>query len=292
MLMMNSTAWLLAVVSSDEQADTLDFQESWAHEVADANDWAITRTWKGVSTGKNGARKILKDLLAELRELPKASRPGRVLLVRIDRLGRGDGLEAIASIAEIKRLGVGIFTRDDGEVKLERASDLLLPALKSIQAGIENEVRSDRIRAGHVRRKARGLHNGNPPYGAILLDGKPIAYDPEAILTRQLLALREQGWGYDRLAAYAAEHALPKRLKDGKTRRYKWGRSTIQRLLWCKTLRGVVVDAVTFDRVQLTTKGHCFTTRRVQSWPFPLAHAARCDCRNDALGTMLRSIWE
>ncbi len=66
MLMMNSTAWLLAVVNSDEQADTLDFQESWAHEVADANDWAITRTWKGVSTGKNGARKILKDLLAEL----------------------------------------------------------------------------------------------------------------------------------------------------------------------------------------------------------------------------------
>jgi DNA invertase Pin-like site-specific DNA recombinase len=151
---MNATAWLLAVVSSDGQAETLDFQERWGRQAAAENGWTIERTFKDVSSGRDGARQLLKNLLQELRDLPKSARPARVLLVRIDRLGRGDGLEIIATISEIKRLGVGLFTRDDGELKLERASDALMPAMKSILAGIENEVRADRTRAGLARRKS------------------------------------------------------------------------------------------------------------------------------------------
>jgi DNA invertase Pin-like site-specific DNA recombinase/predicted DNA-binding ribbon-helix-helix protein len=278
---MSAKAWLLAVVSSDGQAETLDFQERWGQQIAAENGWTIERTFKDVSSGRDGARQLLKDLLEELRRLPRAARPARVLLVRIDRLGRGDGLEIIATLSEIKKLGVKLHTREDGDVKLERASDALMPAMKSILAGIENEVRADRTRAGLARRKSRGLHHGNAPYGATLLEGKPIAYEPEAVLVREIFTLRTQGWGYDRLARFAAERALPKLLRDGNTRRLRWGRSTIQRLLWCSTLRDVVVDPELFDRVQ-ATKNPDFKSLRQQSWPFPLAHAVRCTC-----GTLL-----
>src|SRR5579862_518617 len=278
---MSARAWLLAVVSSDGQAETLEFQEQWGQQVAAENGWTVDRVFKDVSSGRDGARQLLKDLLEELRRLPKAARPDRVLLVRIDRLGRGDGLEIIATLSEIKKLGVKLHTREDGDVKLERASDALMPAIKSILAGIENEVRADRTRAGLARRKSRGLHHGNAPYGATLLEGKPAAYEPEAVLVREIFALRAQGWGYDRLARYAGERALPKLLADGKTRRLRWGRSTLQRLLWCATLRGVVVDEDLFDRVQ-AMKNPDFKSLRQQSWPFPLAHAVRCTC-----GTLL-----
>lgn len=280
---MNAKVWLLAVVSSDGQAETLEFQERWGQQTAIENGWTIERTFKDVSSGRDGARRLLKDLLRDLRELPKPARPARVLLVRIDRLGRGDGLEIIAVLSEIKKLGVQLFTREDGEVKLERASDALMPAMKSILAGIENEVRADRTRAGLARRKARGLHHGNAPYGAVLVDGKPEAYEPEAVLVRELFSLRAQNWGYDRLARFAAERALPKLLRGGKTRRLRWGRSTIQRLLWCATLRGTIVEPELFDRVQ-ATKNPDFKSLRRQSWPFPLAHAIRCTC-----GTLLSS---
>jgi DNA invertase Pin-like site-specific DNA recombinase len=278
---MNAKAWLLAVVSSDGQAETLDFQERWGTEVAAENGWTIERTFKDVSSGRDGARQLLKDLLHELRALPKAARPERILLVRIDRLGRGDGLEIIATLSEIKKLGIKLHTREDGDVKLERASDALMPAIKSILAGIENEVRADRTRAGLARRKARGLHHGNAPYGAVIVDGQAAAYEPEAALVREIFTLRSEGWGYDRLARYAGERALPKVMRNGKKRQLRWGRSTIQRLLWCRTLRDVVVDAELFDRAQ-ATKNPDFKSLRQQSWPFPLAHAVRCTC-----GTLL-----
>jgi DNA invertase Pin-like site-specific DNA recombinase len=276
---MEATAWLLAVVSSDGQSETLEFQERWGREVAAANCWTIARTFKDVSSGKHGTRPMLKDLLSELRALPKSARPGRILLVRLDRIGRGDGLDTISTLSEIKKLGVTMHTRDDGDVRLEKASDSIMPAIKAILAGIENEVRADRTRAGIARRRAQGKHQGNPPYGATLIEGRPAVFEPEAVLVRELFRLRRDGWGYDRLAHYAAQHALPKTLKGGKTRRLKWGRSTIQRLLWCVTLRELVVDGGLFDSVQ-GARGPAFRARRIQSWPFPLAHAVRCSCGN------------
>jgi DNA invertase Pin-like site-specific DNA recombinase len=269
--------WVLAVVSSSPQELTLDAQEQWAKETAASNGWEITRTFKGVSSGKFGTRQLLKDLLAELRTTPKAQRPRRVLTVRLDRLGRGSGLESIAALAEIRSLGTTLWTREDGDVRLDRASDSILPAFRAIQAALENEVRSDRVKAGKARRKAQGLHNGNPPYGCTLLEGRAVAYEPEAILTREIFERRARGWGYDRLARFAAERAIPKLLRDGKTRRLRWGRSTIQRLLWCETLRGIVIEPELFAEANAVANAD-FKLRGKRAWAYPLSGAVRCTC--------------
>jgi DNA invertase Pin-like site-specific DNA recombinase len=273
-----STAWSYLVVSSEQQAETLDFQQRWSEETATANAWTVTRTFRGVSTGKYGTRKLLEELLGELRATPKPQRPKRILMVRLDRTGRGLGLEALAALAEIHALGVTVHTREDGDVALSRASDVLKPVLRILQGALENEVRADRSRAGHRRRREKGLHRGNAPFGAILIDGKPAAYEPEAQLVRTLFRLRvDRAWGYDRLARFAAEHAPPKRLLDGREKPLRWGRGTIQRMLQCETLRGVVVDAQLYDEAQ-ATRNPDFKTARVTSWPWPLAGAVRCVC--------------
>jgi DNA invertase Pin-like site-specific DNA recombinase len=82
--------------------------------------WTITRTFRGVSSGRDGTRGLLETLLAKLRETRPGERPNRVLMTRLDRLGRGLGIEALAAIAEIVRLGVTIHTRQDGDYRLAR----------------------------------------------------------------------------------------------------------------------------------------------------------------------------
>jgi DNA invertase Pin-like site-specific DNA recombinase len=269
------------VVSSSPQELSLDAQEQWAQETATAHGWTITRSFRGVSSGREGARQLLETLLDELRDTAKADRPKYVLMVRLDRLGRGTGIEGIAALAEIRRLGTSIWTREDGLVRLERASDAILPTIRSIVAALENETRSDRVRAGKARRRAAGLHNGNPPYGCTLLDGRAVAYEPEAMLACQIFERRAAGWGYDRLARFAAERAIPKLLHNGKARRLRWGRSTIQRLLWCRTLRGTAIPEELWDDANAIANPD-FKTRKQRSWPYPLAGALRCTC-----GTML-----
>src|SRR6202042_505326 len=140
-----------------------------------------------------------------------------------------------------RRLGVRVWTREDGDVKLERASDSILPAIRSIVAALENEVRADRARAGKARRRAAGLHNGNAPYGCVLVEGRPVAYEPEAAIVRALFEHRAQGWGYERLINYAGRNAPPKLLANGEFKKLTWGRSTVEGLLRRRTLRDVVV---------------------------------------------------
>lgn len=274
---MSDRVWAFLAVSSSPQELSLDAQEQWALETAAAQDWTIARTWKGVSSGREGARHLLEQLLDELRSTPKSERPKYVLMVRLDRLGRGTGIESVAALAEIRRLGTQIYTREDGIVRIERASDAILPMIRSVVAALENETRADRVRAGKARRRSAGLHNGNPPYGCTLIDGRAVAYEPEAALAREIFELRAGGWGYDRLARHAAAHAIPKLLRNGQTRQLSWGRSTVQRLLWCRTLRGTAVPDDLWDAANAVANPD-FKTRRQTSWPYPLAGALRCTC--------------
>ncbi|HEY1656219.1 MAG TPA: recombinase family protein [Candidatus Tumulicola sp.] len=273
-----STAWSYVVVSSEQQNETLEDQARWARDVAAANGWTITRSFSGVSTGKDGVRKLLEDLLAELRSTPKAQRPQRVLTIRIDRLGRGDGLEAMGALAQIRRLGVILHTRTDGDVRLERATDSILPAIMAITAGIENEVRSEKWRAVHARRRAAGLHVGQVPFGVVLVDGRAVPYEPEASIVRAVFKhAADDHWGYTRLATFARERAPSKRLNDGSDRAYRWAPATIRTLMNSKTLRGLVVDEDLWERAR-SARALDFRARAPRRFPWPLRGAVRCTC--------------
>ena len=90
---MVEAAWLLVAVSSGPQEVSLDTQEAWCQEAAAAHGWPVIRVFRGVSSGAKGTRELLDDLLIELRNTPKPERPRWLITVRIDRLGRGTGIE-------------------------------------------------------------------------------------------------------------------------------------------------------------------------------------------------------
>jgi DNA invertase Pin-like site-specific DNA recombinase len=271
-----STVWLYAAVSSSPQEATLEDQRQWAKQTAIRNGWVITREFAGVSSGARGTREILKNLIEELQRTPKAARPQRVLMIRIDRVGRL-ALDCIAAVAQLRKLGVVLHTRQDGDVKLETAMDSFRPILELVTAEMENAARSDKWKAVHARRRAEGKHLGTIPYGVILVDGKATPFEPEARIVREIFRLAEQRWGYTRLARWAREHAPPKRTRDGGDKPYRWCVSSIKSILTSKTLRGLIVSEDQWQRTKAARQSD-FRARAPKRWAWPLQGAVRCTC--------------
>ncbi len=269
------TAWAYAAVSSGRQEDTLADQLAWARAAALERGWTISREFHGVASGRDGVRRTLTALIAELRALPRAARPARILMIRIDRLGRGDGLDAIAALADIRKLGVTIFTREDGDVAITRATDALVPALRSITAALENEARSDKSRAMHARKRAAGEPVGITPYGFTLIEKRRQPFEPEAAFVREIFDLRSRGWSMGRISAHARRHAPPKRRKDGSAVAMGWATSSIIALVKNTAYRGSIVDPELFDAVQGPRKAIMSKDARN---PWPLRGAVRCIC--------------
>lgn len=271
-----STVWSYAAVSSSPQEATLEDQQQWARDTAARNGWLITREFSGVASGAKGPRDILRSLIHELERTPKATRPQRVLMIRLDRVGRM-ALDCIAALARLRKLGILLHTRQDGDVKLETAMDTFRPIFELFTAEMENAARSDKWKAVHARRRAEGKHVGLIPYGVILVDGRAVPFEPEARIVRELFRRAEQGWGYTRLARWAREHAPPKRAPDGTDKPYRWGVSSIKSILISKTLRGLVVSEEQWQRTRAARQAD-FRARAPKRWDWPLQGAVRCTC--------------
>ncbi len=271
-----SIVWLYAAVSSSPQEATLEDQRQWAKETAVRNGWVIAREFAGVSSGAKGTREILSNLIEELERTPKAARPKRVLMIRIDRVGRL-ALDCIAAVAQLRKLGVLLHTRQDGDVKLETAMDSLRPIFELVTAEMENAARSDKWKAVHARRRAEGKHVGSIPYGVILVESKAVPFEPEARIVREIFRLAEQRWGYTRLARWAREHAPPKRAHDGSDKPYRWCVSSIKSILTSKTIRALIVSEDQWQRTKAARQSD-FRSRAPKRWDWPLQGAVRCTC--------------
>jgi DNA invertase Pin-like site-specific DNA recombinase len=278
-----TTAWILAAVSSGKQDVSLPEQLKWCREAAKRNDWTVTREWSAVGSAKRGIRPVFDECLDALRALPKGERPRYLVCVRLDRLGRGSGIETIGAVAELKRLGVTIFSREDGEVRVERASEAILPSIRAIVAALENETRADRTRAGQARRRAEGKHLGAVPYGTVLLDGKPVRYEPEAVIVDEVFALLGSGWGLERIAGAVRDKAPPKKLGNGSTRALTWGQSTIRSLYESEVIRAVVVSESALAKAEAARKDN-YRYAPTGEWEWPLRGAVRCTCGHRLMG--------
>lgn len=140
----SDTAWAYLVASSAQQSETLANQDRWARETAAKNGWTISHVEKGISSGQSGPRKLTGSVIDHLRRLPASERPARLLVMRLDRLGRDNPIEMCAVIGELQQLGVTIHTRDDGDYTMTKAAGTIVPIMKLILDGIEREIRRDR----------------------------------------------------------------------------------------------------------------------------------------------------
>jgi DNA invertase Pin-like site-specific DNA recombinase len=274
-------AWAYLVVSDQGQVETLADQRAWAEGVAARNGWLLTEVFSDVSTGREGARKLLQRVLERLRALEAQMRPKRLLMIRLDRLGRGDGSEAFEAFLKIRQLGVAIHTRQDGDVQYGRASELLMPMLRIFIGGMENEVRRDK--AAGTYEKRRSLRASDPtiaigsiaPYGLQIANGRYAEKAPEAHAVRVAYELRVQGYGHHIIAKRLHGIAAPWQLKNGITKVQKWDGTRVGRMLRNTAYRGVLVDDATWIAAQRSAREIRRPTIKNE---YSLGGALRCEC--------------
>jgi DNA invertase Pin-like site-specific DNA recombinase len=272
-------------VSSEQQADTLAHQKTWAQQTADAHGWQLARIFgegrKGVGSGKEGPRAIVREVEAELRSLDPSARPKRLLVTRIDRIGRGNIAESQMLLHNLKKLGVSVWT-GDGEVKLDTSTEQLLNAFYLFGAQHENEIRAVKARGVYKRKRDQGAVIGNRrPYGLKLKDGKDVKDGKRGDAVREAFKLRAAGYGYFRIAKRLAAIAPPAINKRGTQRVIQWNTSRMALLLGNRAYIGVLVDEATFAKAQrvgklLSTAERDGDVRR--RWPWPLSGVIRCYC--------------
>jgi DNA invertase Pin-like site-specific DNA recombinase len=287
------TAWAYLVVSTAKQAETLEDQERWVTDAASVNGWEITRTFRGVSSGSAGVRKLLEELIAALQSTPKVRRPKRICMIRLDRTGRGLGLDAIAALAAIHKLGVTIHTRQDGDVSLARVTDVFLPVIRVLTAATENEARRDKALATYSSRRAAGKHVGSlAPYGVSLVKGEPQPVEPQASVVRRAYELRAQGHGYRTIVRELHAASPPKIRRDGTPVALAWNPSSVRYMIRCKTYKGVVVDPGLWDRANAVSNRNSFTIKESTRYPWPLGGAVKCECGRRLIGNPSKSNWK
>lgn len=279
---MADSAWAVLVVSSERQAETLPYQRAWAQEAAAEKGWRLTRTFEDVSSGKAGPRKLVRRMLTELESLEAAQRPQWVMMIRLDRVGRGSIIESQMVLHELKNLGVAVWTRDGGEERLDSAMQQLIAAAKLAVSTHENEVRSDKARSTYARKRKEGKAVGNQrPYG-LRINAQRVdeADEPLAEVVREAFKMRIAGYGYNAIARKLGTIAPPRVFKNGTVRVVRWTPSRIKRLLENRAYIGPILDEVTFAQAQRVTAPRT----RARKHPWPLAGAIRCYCGRAMIG--------
>ncbi len=138
-------AWALCVVSSSKQEETLPHQRGWASTEAKSKGWRLHDIFEGVASGKDGARSLVRDILKKLRATEPDARPQWLLMIRSDRIGR-EMVESQIVLRDLKQLGVRVWTRDQGELKLDTTMGKVYAAMQAGLAEQENMVRQDKMR--------------------------------------------------------------------------------------------------------------------------------------------------
>lgn len=287
---MQNTAWAYLTVSSGEQTDSLPNQRSWAEKFAAQHGWTITNYFNGVGTGKHGPRKKYDEMRVELRRLTAAERPEFILLIRLDRVGRGENLgEMQMALYELHELGVKVFTREGGMERQDDVMSQLITSVKLAAGAQENANKRDKAEQYYerVREAAKSdpriRTTSKPPYGVqcvTLAPGQPgqvAPKEPEAQAVRRMFELRAKRIGPAELARRMQAEFGPPTPRNGKSSAKRWHADQISKLMTNKVyVQAGVVSQKTFDlaNVRLNRSGG----RRDKVNVYPLGGAIRCTC--------------
>jgi DNA invertase Pin-like site-specific DNA recombinase len=258
----------------------LPHQRKWCEETCASHGWRLTRVIEGVGSGKLGPRKLVAELLADLRALDEAARPARVLMIRADRLGRGSVIEMQIALRDLLALGVGVFTRDQGALKLDSAMDELISAATLAVSRHENEVRREKIVASINRKRAAGVWKGSvAPYGLIRKGDHDVPDSERAPVVQAAFKMRLEGRGYTMIARRLSAIALPHAFLNGKSRTVYWTATRVSNMLSHRAYIGPVVDEETFVRAQQVASVLRNEKRHEYArFSWPLSGAIKCYC--------------
>jgi DNA invertase Pin-like site-specific DNA recombinase len=142
-----------------------------------------------VEQGKSGAAGRRRPLFERMRKDTALRRFERLLVWKVTRLGR-DMRDVISTVYELADLGITIAPLKSQTEPVNTAMGRLLWAIQSWYAEMENEERSENVKAGQARPRAQGKEIGRPR-------------EIDAARAKQIAGLRALGHGYTAIAQIA-----------------------------------------------------------------------------------------
>jgi DNA invertase Pin-like site-specific DNA recombinase len=274
-------------VSSAGQEDTLFHQRAWAEGEAKNKGWRLPDggIFEDTATGKDGPRRTVRRILADLKAMTPEARPQWLLMIRADQLGRGDMVATQVVVQELHQLGVNVWTRQ-GEMKVDTAMEKLFVAIQATVALQENEVRADKMRQVRRQKREAGLRMGTVPYGISREKGKDSPDPKRAPVVKEAFSLRLQGKGYDAIGRRLTAIAPPQEYKES-SRVVHWTPQRVKNLLKNHAyVDAMLIDEATFVRAQKVAKtltnDRSGDRRRTYDWP--LSGVLTCHCGRALIG--------
>ena len=209
-------------VSSKQQLhdDDIPLQRAETHRyIATHKDWVFDKEYleRAVSAFKNSAED--RDILQDILEDAKNKEFDVLLAYMSDRIGRQE--EYSFYVATLNRLGVEVWTINDGQLKTEDHVDKLITYIKFWQNEGESKKTSQRVHDARVESvKVGKLIGGKAPYGSKLVDSgvisnkgrmlkKPVIVEAQAEVVRKIYSLAiHQGYGYEKIAKHGGAGTL------------------------------------------------------------------------------------
>ena len=145
-------------------------------------------------------------------------------MIRLDRVGRGSIIDSQIFVRDLLVLGARIYTRDQGEIRLDSAMDELIAAVQLAVARHENDVRCDKARAVYRRRRDAGQVTSNwAPYGLRLTKERQFEAVPEYIpCITAAYRMLGRGEGMMNVVRWLQSNSEPQRYGNGHEYAIRW----------------------------------------------------------------------
>ena len=229
-------------VSTDEQRESAEAQESEGRRFAQRHGWSVVETYRdvGVSGAEFVDRPELARLLADVRRQP---RPWDVLIVRdLDRIGR-DGPRTMLAVEGVLEHGAKLWQYSTGAEQRSDPVARTMMAITGAFAEMERAMISRRTREGHEVRARKGLVTGGARYGYRNVRGpdgvRHEIVEAEAAVVREVFVLRAAGDSIRKIAHELNRRGVPS--PSGRKRGTgSWGVACLHEMLRRDRYRGVV----------------------------------------------------
>lgn len=184
------------------------FQTQQAH-IKDYLKGEPVRFYRDIGSGRNGNRKALQKLLAEVE-------PGDIVLVyKLDRIFRST-LKFYKTLELFRKRKIGFISVSQG-IKFgsdSSSTDKLIINILAAVAEWESEIISERTRETMAVARLNGVAIGSTPYG-FDRRGKRLVENPqEKEAVQKMKKKRAQGWSFDKIAEWCNSSLIPP--KNGK----------------------------------------------------------------------------
>ena len=188
--------------------------------IAMHKDWIFDKEYieRAISAYKNSAED--RDILQDILEDAKKGEFDILLAYMSDRIGRQE--EYAFYVAALNKLGVEVWTINDGQLKTEDHVDKLITYIKFWQNEGESKKTSQRVHDAQIEMvKAGKFVGGRAPYGYQLVNSGEISnhgrmlkkleiIEEQAEIVRKIYSLAiHQGYGYEKIAKQLNKEGIP-----------------------------------------------------------------------------------